>query len=661
MNLSIFKKAFSLTELLIVLVIIAILFAAMAPIISKRRSGETYANEQVWTFVNGDDQKDAFYDSGVSALTSTAYMGLDPSELNGNYQPWAKVVLKARENQNMIQFRTGSDNGILSGLFYVDNKGNLLTTSRLNSNGNNNTTRGELNTVSGLGALQKTTIPYANTVMGSNAVAGSGAAAKITAIGANAGEYTSYNGSDVFVGANTGRGSRNSITETIGLGAGVLTNPDSSGRNNVFAGYMVGSVGFTNPNNANGNTIAGSKYYGLYSQNNTIIGYDVYAGGPSTAYKISAAGFGACDSMQGGVLNGSRTCIGYKSGVNRGKVQTPMSFERDEYDHIFLGGSPEGFNGRSVLEVHNIPTPKNYTTYALPKMGPTVVLNSHLVVRGNTYFPTVDGQLSTHEIQPVLINDVFKKTEGGGDRCGRRCIAGRKKWRDAPKCKFLGSILGAILGALTAALGVITSVITAGVGGSIFVVIWSGAAGGAIGSLFNGSDYSRPRDPESFSVMTFGSKTDETHAVESPTCAGVNTNYPSSNYCPDLKISDVRLKENITENNESLKSVMFIKPYNYTFKADEKLIPQVGVMAQDLQIYLPNSVTQDKDGYLSIRWDEMFYVTINSIKSLDLIVEQLTYELSALEADTDNVADEQKNVKNRIADLNSRLLKLEDK
>ena len=666
MNLSIFKKAFSLTELLIVLVIIAVLFAAMAPIISKRRSGETNANEQVWSFVNGDDQKNAFYDSGSRRLTSAAFMGLDPAELNGNYAPFAKVIIKARNNQNMIQFRTGEDNGVLSGLFFVDNNGNLLTTSRLTNNkdSNNAITNAKYNTVSGLGAVQKAVKPNGNTVLGANAVSGSEGDRDpqwLIAIGSNAGEFAT--GNSVLVGANTGRGSRNSnwISETIALGSGVLTNPDSGGKGNIFAGYMVGSVGFNDSNNSINNVIAGSKYYGLNSSNNTIMGYDVYAGGPPTAQNISAAGFGACDSIQPKELKGSRTCLGYKSAANRGPegFVTPWSFEYDEYDHIFLGGSAAGFGGRSVLEVHNIPTSDQYTTSALPKMGPTVVLNSNLVVRGNTYFPLVDGRLSTHEIQPVINQHKFQKGEAGKDRCGKRCIAGRRKWRDSPKCKFLGSILGAIVGFIGGVITVVSSVLTAGVGGSIFIVVWGSLAGATIGTLFNGSDYTRPKDPPTFSVVTFGSKDDANKTLESPICADVNSTYPSGSYCPDLQLSDIRLKENLTLNNDSLKSIMFIKPYNYTFKSDDKSLPQVGVMAQDLQKYLPNSVTQGDDGYLSIRWDEMFYVTINSVKELDSIISNLVAELNAVEDDADDIKAEHKIVRNRIVDINNRIDKLE--
>ena len=81
MNLNIFKKAFSLTELLIVLVIVAVLFSAMLPIMTKRKTGSTSSNEPVWMFVNEDDQKDAFYDPGTPTWTSTAFIGVDPLDI----------------------------------------------------------------------------------------------------------------------------------------------------------------------------------------------------------------------------------------------------------------------------------------------------------------------------------------------------------------------------------------------------------------------------------------------------------------------------------------------------------------------------------------------------------------------------------------------------
>ena len=63
MKFNIFKRAFSLTELLIVMVVVAVLFSALVPIMTKRRNGLTNATEPVWQYVNDDDDKDAYFDA----------------------------------------------------------------------------------------------------------------------------------------------------------------------------------------------------------------------------------------------------------------------------------------------------------------------------------------------------------------------------------------------------------------------------------------------------------------------------------------------------------------------------------------------------------------------------------------------------------------------
>ena len=70
------KQAFSLTELLIVLVVIAILFAAMAPIVTKRRNGADIANESVWNYVNDDEnyKSDDIYITNVGFLHDLKYI-----------------------------------------------------------------------------------------------------------------------------------------------------------------------------------------------------------------------------------------------------------------------------------------------------------------------------------------------------------------------------------------------------------------------------------------------------------------------------------------------------------------------------------------------------------------------------------------------------------
>lgn len=80
--------------------------------------------------------------------------------------------------------------------------------------------------------------------------------------------------------------------------------------------------------------------------------------------------------------------------------------------------------------------------------------------------------------------------------------------------------------------------------------------------------------------------------------------------------SDIRLKNVGKEFTGGLEELNQLTFYNYTYKRDADKTPRVGVMAQDLQKVFPDAVSENKDGYLYIRKDDMFYAALNSIKEL---------------------------------------------
>ena len=99
--------------------------------------------------------------------------------------------------------------------------------------------------------------------------------------------------------------------------------------------------------------------------------------------------------------------------------------------------------------------------------------------------------------------------------------------------------------------------------------------------------------------------------------------------------SDRRLKNVGEKYKAGLAELKKLDLYNYTFKKDDQKTPQVGVMAQDLQKIFPNAVREGEDGYLRIRWDEMFYAVINAVKELD---EKITAVVEQVKAFSDKVA-----------------------
>lgn len=596
------KQAFSLTELLIVLVVIAILFAAMAPIVTKRRNGADIANESVWNYVNDDDQMDAFYDPGMRTWTSTAVFGFTPSKLES---PYAKTIIKAKPKQRMIQFRYGSGSGISTGSLFLDDKNNIYLTS--NNDKLVNTDKSKSTTAAGLGALSNRSDVTYSVALGSDAFKGDKDTSStndtiINAIGSASSKNLKGVSTTTAIGALSNQ-SRINPVYTVAIGGQSLASFDYQPQKSVYVGYSTGA-GEKNTSIVAYNTILGSSYPGGEGSNsNTILGYNSYTNGYEAAKHVTAVGAYTCNSIKGvksDSANAGRTCIGYGSG--REYNNTPDAFTQDDYDRVFLGGTPlGGFNGRGVVEVHNINT--SYTALMTDEAGAhgateslpsnSVVMNSNIVVRGGlyTYSPR---KLVGH--RPIGIDPAWTNTfVCNGDFY--LSVSGKRGYHCNPGANF-------------------------------------GTPGEKSESFFEAGN----------------------------TCGGLDKYPTGTSGCPNLKTtSDRRLKDNISENNSGLKEILTLKPYEYIFKSDKKKTPQVGVIAQDLQKVFSNSVHQSEDGYLHIRWDEMFYAMINAIKTLDKKVVQIASDITGMESDVKQLKSSHSKIQKQIASLNERATKLERK
>lgn len=91
--------------------------------------------------------------------------------------------------------------------------------------------------------------------------------------------------------------------------------------------------------------------------------------------------------------------------------------------------------------------------------------------------------------------------------------------------------------------------------------------------------------------------------------------------------SDKRMKNINGESKDGLEKIKQLKVYNYAYKNDKNKTPQVGVIAQDLQKVFPHAVEKQKNGYLMIRREDMFYAMINSIKQLDNMFQGIANEI----------------------------------
>ena len=126
--------------------------------------------------------------------------------------------------------------------------------------------------------------------------------------------------------------------------------------------------------------------------------------------------------------------------------------------------------------------------------------------------------------------------------------------------------------------------------------------------------------------------------------SGSTNDYAFYRYCGEktnnlLSVisSDRRLKYVGKENVSGLDKIRQLKVFNYTFKKDKAKEPHVGVIAQDLQKVFPNAVKKGADGFLTIRMEDMFYAVINAIKELDSRVTALEKENKELKTRLDKL------------------------
>jgi len=92
--------------------------------------------------------------------------------------------------------------------------------------------------------------------------------------------------------------------------------------------------------------------------------------------------------------------------------------------------------------------------------------------------------------------------------------------------------------------------------------------------------------------------------------------------------SDERLKEDISNLNEGLEVIKKINPKWFRFKNRKNEKFNVGVIAQDVEPYMPEFIVDDSDGYLNVNYNAIYMSMINAIKELAEKVEKLEAKIS---------------------------------
>ena len=607
---SIQHKAFTLAELMVILAVMTVIIAAVAPIITSRYN--TLMSSEVWHEVPGDNNGDIYTDGINHLILQQIMIGVSPLDLNdikNNYDPPSKLIIRAsdRVDGNTIQapiefYHNGSRQGVL-----LAGKENIMLVGDYEGI----VTGAVGNTAFGKVALNNITSGIGNTAVGRSALSTVTTGSRNTAIGAFAGNTT------------------------------------TAGNNNVYIGYMARANGSDNTiitNNSNAastsrTTVVGDNV-GFAGSDNVALGYGARAGGGSKntavgAYAGSnsgsantAIGYRSCYNL--GNSKSNKTCIGQAASYNY------TSSLDNNTSQVLIGRGNTNYGSAAAVIVSS--TSSSIDASASKKIGDaSVVIYGNLIVRGQTFmygrspFPQGSGKA----FDPAYGDSLMGYTLYGS-------------YNDANHKPLIGLDGSGTTAVLTGEGGYSHQVY----GGREHCICannlssydWTSSVQlpNTFDNLLGEYSYLYSGNSGDFSIELSRSHALYTRGGAEGSC------------CPILTqdgvrrgMSDSRLKNIGEKFTAGLDKLEKIKVYNFTFKSDKSKKHQVGVIAQDLKVIFPNSVSKDEKGYYKIRWDEMFYSAINSIEELNSKIVALTTRI--------------KNDFNRIVKLKQENKKLEDK
>lgn len=653
-------KAFTLSELMIMLSVLTVLLAAFAPVFTVRYNNAT--SSEIWNEVPDDEERDVYTDQTNKTIAAQSFIGITPSSatdvLNAikdgsNHILYSKVVIRPTENltgtsdrvQKQIQFRY---DGSPVGALFAGNQ-NIL----LGGKYQDISTYATGNTSFGLGTLNSLKNGTGNTALGYNALYSLTSANYNTAVGYSAGFGGSVGNTssgkrpipainsgatgNTLIGYNSFTGGSSSYTTVVG-------NTKADGSQVYNRGSYSTVVGNDSaPRIDMANVVVGDSSMtkaGSYSTGNTVVGTRALTGNNVGAYN-TAVGYGACS----GITGSNKTCIGYNSGSS--VIGSDNEFLlNDSYERVYIGGpivrvsGEDNPGGVSVLEVHNLYT--NRSTQPLGSLGDSsVLINGNLIVRGQTYMTVNDVIRNYHPRSLVGFFDM--KAKGAWQTS--HVFSG---WDGAERdVEVYEGCRGCRRHSYSFGKTNCTCVLD-----SQYSYDWTTPGEGKSNSQNNGCSlsYGSAYTDANTGWRYVGNHDDfnEAHKTSGSSC------------CPNL-VSDIRLKNVGASFSAGLDEIKRLNIYNYTYKSDDTKAPHVGVVAQDLKRVFPTAVSKDENGYYQIRWDEIFYAAINAVKTLDSKVESLATRVITDQKRIATLKKDNAQLEQKLNTLSAELTELEKK
>ena len=617
------RFGFTLAEMMVVMLILTILLAMAAPLMTKKKNVDS--SESPWHWASNNT--DAFF--GMRT-TQTAMIGQD-TKANDDGNP--KLLIYTHGNTPAILFKNQLSGGALTKvaeLIASGGDGGVYDDDYSLKIGGpyEATATGTPTTAFGVAALKKATGGY-NTAFGFRALENNTSGSTNVAIGTYSLGLNTTGNNNVAVGEG-GIGGMDNNTGTLGA--------NTTGGNNI----AVGTFALASNTTGSSNTAIGTSALQANTQGvrNIAIGSNALSSFTNVTYLVQNSPRNEGDNIAIGdsaMLNAnncaSNVAIGSRTlkSCNGGQLNVAIgSHKEDNYEFTYappLWSLTSGWYNNAIGNhaLYSTTTGSNNNaigTNALAynetgSYNTALGFNACQHVKGSnkTCIGTDSGPISSSDSTNIANND--KKVIWLGDSSTTVYIPGHLV---VDKNTVLGYNKGSTPNGTTT-----------------WINMWDGGSGHALYAVGYGSH-----------DMVFRSAT------------------ITSDHIPML--SDKRLKNISGESKSGLEQVRALKVFDYTFKNDEKKTPHVGIIAQDLKKIFPNAVSTGFDGYYRIRQEDMFYAVVNAVKELDKFVQGILNEIKTIcekIVGIDNrvkvLEQENKQLKEQLNAINTRLEQLEKK
>ena len=425
MNISKNRKGFTLAEVMIVLLVLTILFAACAPLITKRqRSSAT--KQEMWKWSSRNymaGPMDTYYKPITNNYLGGIYIGTEPdsdADVRSSFTPVSKLVVRSGFISNSIiqrqlQLRFGrsiyEDPGQLAATFLADNY-NLLfgknfpglknkTSEITYPTGNVVFGFNSMNDIMDRGNVEEK--PDNNTAFGSDTYTITHQGKDNTYIGSKAGNENQTGNGNTMIGYNAGSNAKMSLNTLIGYNSQAAL-----GNYNTFAGAFTGNQAVADTDGYRYDVALGYEALGSITSGE----YNVAIGAHSlknltTGNYNTAIGYNSCFGV---TTQSNITCIGANSGpASDSPVYTELGIKPDDTTpRTYIGSNPNlkkvnsklsdnwefagNYGGDAVLEIHNSIGTGNSYLINNPSIvsNATTIINGNLIVRGKTFFTIGD-------------------------------------------------------------------------------------------------------------------------------------------------------------------------------------------------------------------------------------------------------------------------------